>query len=228
MANFNLLELETILRKMGRGVVMYAVDDSGLPIRWDGDTELKLEHLGDTEGEISMAPNETVAALTLPEISGEAVHEAEHVGENPVLSIPLYLANPALLPIVSPTGSASAGSIRTSPVAERTLVVFPERLFRNPTTGSYADDLSYDVDGWKFNGVALDSSQLVYLSMSVFLWRGYFNRPTRRFLGGHGNDAKNIETATFQVMMHPDMPDGERLYTTGNPSLKDINLLGGS
>jgi hypothetical protein len=48
------------------------------------------------------------------------------------------------------------------------------------------------------------------------------------FKGGHGNDAKNIVATTLHVMMHATMPDGQRLYTTGDPALVGISIAGAS
>lgn len=225
--DYSLLNLESVLRAKGRGVVFYAVDALGEPEAWDGTTELLLDHLGDTEGDITVTANSTVANLTLPEIAGDAVFEAVATGEAPTLEFPLFLADPDLLPVVSPRNTASAGHIRVCDVAERTLVVFPEKLFSDADC-SY-DDLSYTLaGGWKVGGVALTAAQLTYLEMAVWFWRGYFDKPDNRFLGGHGDDGKNLETVTFHAMMHPTMPDGHRLYTIGDPATAGILLEGTS
>jgi hypothetical protein len=225
--DYSLLNLESVLRAKGRGVVFYAVDGLGNPTAWDGTTELLLEHLGDTEGDITVTANSTVANLTLPEIAGDAVFEAVATGESPTLEFPLFLADPDLLSVVSPRNTASAGHIRVCDVAERTLVTFPEKFFADADC-SY-NDLSYTLaGGWKVGGVAATAAQLTYLEMSVWIWRGYFDKPDNRFLGGHGDDGKNIETVTFHAMMHPTMPDGHRLYTIGDPATAGILLEGTS
>jgi hypothetical protein len=226
--DYELLDLETVLRQYGRGTVWYAVDEAGDPTRWDGTSELLLNHLGDTEGDIVFSPNNAVATLTLPEISGGAVHDAIDTGENPTLEFPLFLADPDLLPIVAPRGSASAGHIRVCDVAERTLVLFPEKLF-NVTGGCTYGTLSYTLaEGWKLEGVALTAAQETLLEISLWLWRGYFTRPNSTFKGGHGDDGKNIETVTFNCMMHASMPDGHRLYTRGDPATAGITIEGAS
>jgi hypothetical protein len=79
---------------------------------------------------------------------------------------------------------------------------------------------------WTLGGSALSATQLALLDSSFWLWRGFFNRPPRRFLGGAGDARKNIETVSFQAMQHPDMPEGHRLYTTGDPADSSINLDG--
>lgn len=228
--DYSLLNLETLLRKIGRGVIMYAHDGGsgavGDPTRWDAASALELAHLGDTEGDIAFEPNGNVATLTLPELSGDAIHEATHVGENPQLQIPLFLADPDLLPIVSPTGAAGAGYTRVRDVSERTLVVFPEALFRK-ADGTFADLTYTTAGGWLLDGGALTSDQETLLEMSLWLWRGYFERPSRNFMGGHGDDGKNIVTVNFNVMLHPDLPEGQRLYTVGDPSAASVNIESG-
>jgi hypothetical protein len=224
--DLTLLNLETILRKIGRGVVAYAVDGGGDPTVWDGTSALTLAHLTDTEGDISFRANATEAALTLPEIAGEAPFEVTYTGEAPELEIPLFMADPDMLDIISPIDSASAGHIRVREVSERTIVLFPEALFRK-SDGTYPE-LSYGVGGWTLGGAALDAAHQTLLATSVWFWRGYFARADRTFKGGHGNDAKNIVPVTLRVMMHPTMPDGHRLYTTGDPALASIDILGTS
>lgn len=224
MPNYNLLDLATILRSYGRGVVLYAP-------RWDRDGVLALTHLGDTEGDIAFNPNGEVANLTLPELTGPAAHEADYTGENPTLEIPLFLADPALMAVVSPAGSGSAGTSRRRAVVEYTLVVMPEALFmvNNPTTGvPERKQLAFAGGAWTLNGVALTDEQLELLETSLWLWRGYFNRPTRSFKGGAGDAKKNIETVSFQVLHAGYMPEGNMLYTSGDPANAEIDLEGGS
>lgn len=222
----NLLDLQTVLRKIGRGVVMYAVDGSGEPLRWDGTSALTLAHLTDTEGDMNVTPNDTVAELTLPEISGDAIYEATYTGEAPTVDIPLFMADPDLLSIISPTGLASAGHVRVRDVFEHTIVIFPEALFRN-ADGTYGE-LTYTAGGWQVDGVAMTAGQQTLLAHSLWFWRSHFMRPERSFLGGHGNDAKNIVGVTLRAMMHPALPDGHRLFTTGDPALASIDILGTS
>ena len=207
----------------------------GDPIRWDGTSTLYLAHLGDTEGDITFTANPTVANLTLPEISGQAVYEATYTGEGPVLNFPLFFADPDLIPIISPIGLRGAGHVRVRDVAERTVVVFPEDLFRDGNE-IYQDIRYVTGTGWEIgDGVggwaALDAAQQVLLGLTIWCWRGYFQRPDRMYLGGHGDDGKNIVPIDFNLMMHPSLPDGQRLYTLGDPSTAEngsIDISGGS
>jgi hypothetical protein len=226
MPRFNWLDLEAVLRSIGRGVVFYSAS------RWDPSTgaALSMFHLGDTEGDITLNSNPTVEHLTTPELSGALPKEADYVGDAPVVEIPLYLAAPSLHAIVSPTGSAHAGrSIRGS-VVERSLAVFPERLLVGLVDGE-PTRLALEFEGgvWSLGGAPLTADKQALLSAgAVWFWRGYFNRPTRRWLAGAGDARKAIETATFVVMDHPEMPEGCRAYVTGDPAEVGIDLEGGS
>lgn len=223
MANeYKLLDLQALLRAIGRGVVFYAD-------KWDGQTDLELTHLGDTEGEITAEMNASYSHLTLPELTGEAKHRSYVNGEDPVVTIPLYLADPALRAIISPTGSASGGHQRQRPVTERTVVIFPEELFFDEAAGAYGDLAYTDSDGWQVNGTALTPRQEALLGMSVWFWRGYFDRPGLAYR--HEDGGKLVEPATFQVMQSDlaigMIPDGHRLYTVGDPADAAIDIAPG-
>jgi len=213
-----LLNLEDVLRTYGRGVVFYSP-------RWDPETgaPLALTHLGDTEGDIAFNPNAEVTGMTTPEVTGPAIHEADFTGENPVLEFPLFLADPALMAIVSPKGSAHGGRNGRTKPTEYTLVVLPEALF-----GEDRAALAFAAGAWTLDGVPLTAAQLALLDTALFLWRGFFNRPARRFLGGVGDAKRNIESVTFQVMHAAAMPQGHKLYTTGDPADAAIDIEGGS
>lgn len=224
--DYNLLDLADVVRSWGRGVVFYAP-------RWDpglGDA-FNMTHLGDTEGDISIATNAALASLTVPELTGPAAHEVDFTGENPVIEFPLYLTDPALLAVVSPSGSAHGGRSRRYAPIERTIVIMPEALFlvQDPITG-FIDrkTLARAAGAWTLDGDPLDAARTTLLGTSFWLWRSTFNRPNRRFLGGAGDARKNIETVTVQSMHHPDMPEGHHLYTTGDPAEAGIDLEGGS
>jgi hypothetical protein len=219
--SFNLADVSNVNASYGRGVVFYA--DKFIM----GASALVMSQLGVTEGDIVITPNGATAGLTIPELTGPAKHEMDYLGEDPVVEIPLYLADPALIAIVSPSGSAHAGRSRRGPVKEYTLAVFPEALFLEADSEGIVSQRTVAFDGsgtWTFNGLPLTSKQQEYLDASFWLWRVVFNRPTRRFRGGAGDEKKNIETVSTQAMHHPDMPEGHHIYTTGDPFEFDINL----
>lgn len=223
MGNLNLASVAALVASYGRGVVFYAD-------KWDPAVgALAMTQLGVTEGDIAVNPNGATAGLTIPELTGPAVHEMDYLGENPVVEVPLYLADPALIAVVSPSGSAHAGRSRRGPVKEYTLAIFPEALFLQADAQGIVSDktVAFDAGGaWTFNSVPLDATRQQWLDASFWLWRCVFNRPTRRFRGGAGDEKKNIETVSTQTMHHPDLPEGHHLYTTGDPFASGIDLNG--
>lgn len=223
MSDLNLADVSNVLASYGRGVVFYAR-------KWvPADGPLVMSQLGVTEGDITITPNSATAGLTIPELTGPAVHEMDYLGENPMVEIPLYLVDPALMAVVSPSGSAHAGRSRRGPVKEYTLAIFPEALFLvDDEAGIVADHtVAFDISGvWTFDGQALDSDRQALLDVSLWLWRSVFNRPSRSFKGGAGDAKKNIEKVSTQTMHHPSLPEGHHIYTTGDPFLSDIDLNG--
>jgi hypothetical protein len=222
MSNFLLKDVSGIIASYGRGVVFYSS-------KWDGLTPLAMAQLGVTEGDIVVTPNASTAGLTIPELTGPAKHEVDYIGEAPVVDIPLYLADPALIAICSPSGSAHAGRSRRGPVKEYTLAVIPEALFLDSDSEGIVTDYTVAFDGagaWTFNGVALTAERQAWLDVSFWMWRAVFNRPPRRFRGGDGDNKKNIEQVTVESMHHPLMPEGHHIYTTGDPFASSIDLNG--
>jgi hypothetical protein len=222
--NFNLASVANLVGSYGRGVVFYAD-------KWDPTAgALVMSQLGVTEGDIVVTPNAATAGLTFTELTGPAKHEMDYLGEDPVVEIPLFLTDPTLIAVVSPSGSQHGGRSRRGSVKEYTLAIFPEALFLQAGVDGIVTDytVSYDdVTGvWSFNGLALTSQQQAYLDVSLWLWRVMFNRPPRRFRGGAGDDKKNIETVSTQTMHHPDLPEGHHLFTTGDPGEFGITLAG--
>jgi len=179
-----------------------------------------LQHLCDTEGEINFNPNATFNDLTLPELTGDAVHKRRLAGENPELSFNAFLADPALRAIISPTGEASGGYVRQRPVKRYTLVVFPEALF-----GEY-DDISYDGTKWTVGGSALTPDQERYLGLSFWCWSGSFERAGMTYISDNGG--KLVIPVVFRVMPTTlplsVIPDGHRLYTVGDPADAGIDI----
>lgn len=222
MTTLALASVANLIASYGRGVVFRS--DKWVP----NDGPLSLTQLGVTEGDIAVNPNAATAKLTFPELTGPAAHEMDYLGEDPTIEIPLYLADPTLIAVVSPSGSAHAGRSRRGPVAEHTLVVIPEGIFLEATDGIVGDfDVAFDDAGvWTFNGVALNTERQRLLDASFWLWRCVFNRPPRRFRGGAGDDRKNIETVSVVAMHHPDLPEGHHIYTTGDPFAQSIDLNG--
>lgn len=229
MPELNLLDLATVLRTIGRGVVFYAPGNGEGVEGWTpGSGPLNLEHLGDTEGDIVFTPNAETSGITLPEVTGPARHNATFMGENPTLAFPLFLADPNLLDIITPTGSRHGGQSHRRKAKEYTIAIFPEALFLVPQNdGTFARAaLDYTGGVWTLDGQPLSDEQEALLGMSLWCWRGYFDRPPRRFLGAP--DGKNIENVSFHLLHQAEMPEGAQLYSQGDPTDIEIDIEGGS
>lgn len=219
--DINLLNLEDQLRAIGRGVVLLHAPDYGEA--WDFDSAIDLEHLGDTEGEIEPNVEEEYSELTLPEITGPRVHDRLLDGETVELTIPLFLADPTLRDTVSPTGSGSAGNQRQVRVREYTLVVMPEELFLDSDGNS--QQVSFSGGEWTKAGQSLTESEQDLLGMSLWFWRGSFQRALPTF--AHADGGKSVTPVVFSIMDAPLAPNGHRAWTLGDASLVDgIDLEG--
>lgn len=208
MPNYTLLDLTAQVRAIGRASVFYgtgAFPGSG--------NDLALTHLGDTEGEIGIESNEEYSTLTHPELTGPAPHEKYVSGEAPVVTMPMYAADPALRAIASPTGSASGGYRRRRAVTEYTLVLIPEQVFIEDlaeVTVGYTT-----AGGWTVGGDAATAAQLGLLDLSIFFWRGHFTPTKPKY--AHEDGGKVIQEIMFHSMHNSAMPDGHHLYTIGRP-----------
>lgn len=227
-----LQDLTAVRRTWGRGVVFHTVNNliSRTPIKWDRANAIVLEHLGDTEGDIKINTNGEVAILTLPELHGPAGVEGDYTGENPVIEIPLYVTDPRMRSLISPQGSANAGNERRGRPALHTLVVFPEDLWLDPATNriNRLKNLTFSAGVWEWDGSPLTAEKTDLLGNTLWIWSGFFNRPPISFHGAAGDGKKQLETVSFQALIHGDMPDGSLLYTWGDPTDSAINLDGAS
>lgn len=185
---------------IGKGKVMYAT-------AWAGTADLVLTDLGETDGDIVFDPGETVATLKLEERYGPGVVQAYVSGANPVATIPLFM-DPALRDVVTPSGDGKIGVAGRRPVALKTLVIFPLQLFFNPETDAHDAKIQYTAaSGWQKSAeaagdpdayVALTADEESLLSMSIWIWAGYFNRPPITLRHGSPTDVgKNLESVQF-------------------------------
>lgn len=217
--SMSLLDLTAAVRTIGRASVFYVS-------AWDGTTKLQdtLTHLGDTEGEITLAPNDEYSDLELPELTGPAKHERYLSGLDPVLSLPLYLADPDIRAILTPSGSGSAGYQRQRAVDEYTLWIVPEQLFIESNVQA-AVDFTTGV-GWTVGGDAATAAQEALIAQSIWAWRGHFTFAPLAFR--HEDAGKAVDTVEFHLM-HSNLsttliPDGQRLFTLGDPADVSIEI----
>jgi hypothetical protein len=213
MPSYSLLDLTAQKRAIGRASVFYAPAAYAFAA---GGTDLALTHLGDTEGEVTVDVAEEYSDLTLPELTGSAIHDRYAAGESPTVNLPLYVADSALRAILSPTGSASGGYMRRRKVTEYTLVIIPEEVFIEDN--AQVPVVYTKTGGWQVGGNAATADQLALLDQSVFFWRGHFTRAMPIYR--HEDGGKVVQQVQFQAMHNGSMPDGHKLFTVGRPDQK--------
>lgn len=215
MATYNLLDLSAQVRAIGRAAVFYGTGPYAYVASPTG-ADLTLTHLGDTEGEITIETNEEYSDLTLPELTGAAIHKRYIAGENPRVTIPIYAADAALRAILSPTGSASGGYMRRRAVTQRVLALIPEEVFieANAQASLVATNTAGTM-AWTVGGDAATAAQLALLDQAIFFWTGHFEKAMPIYR--HEDGGKVVQSVVFQSMYNTSMPDGHKLYTIGRP-----------
>ncbi len=204
-------DLEATIRHIGRGTVFYSVGAFA-----GSGNDLTLIYLGDTEGEITVEENAEYSVLTTPELTGPVARSKYLDGIDPVVTIPLLGADPALDLIVNPTGASGrqgGGYERRQAVTEYALVIFPEEVFIKSNATAV---IEYTQAGdWKVGGVTADSDQLALLDKAIFFWRGHFEAINPRYNRDDGG--KLITEVVFHAMHNNAMQQGHYIYTKGRP-----------
>jgi hypothetical protein len=222
MAGFVISDVADAARAIGRASVFYTSGSA-----WNGATDLqdKLVYLGDTEGEIQISYNDEYSDLTVPELTGPAIHKRYYQGVNPTISIPLWLASPTLRAVVSPIGSGSGGLDRRQAVTEHSLAIFPEETFLTASNAYQTLDYS-TAGGWTIGGTGIGATTSGYIAQSIWIWRGHFEYPPYTFRNADGGKA--VDTVTFQVMQTTLgtslVPNGQRLWTLGDPATASVDI----
>ena len=217
MANFDLLPIFAQKYDVGRAALFLAgtgTYPNEVPAYWDGANELTLIHLGNTEGEIAPASNNEFSSLTLPENTGPAQIKTYLTGSNPSFTSNVF-ADPRILQLLSPMGTASGGNSRQVLVRTHTLWVVPEQLFITQAEGSADAPVSVTHTGgvWTKDGNPFTAEDERLFNMSTFFWKVYFEVlmiPYR-----HENGGKANMELTAHVMMDTEKPEGNQLWTIG-------------
>ncbi len=213
--------LETTIRHIGRAAVFYQVGAYA-----GSSADLTLVYLGDTEGEITVEDNAEFSELTTPELTGPVAREKYLEGIKPVVTIPLFGADPALSLIVNPTGVASGsqggGFERRQAVTEYSLVLFPEEVFIE-SNAPVAIEYTTAAD-WKVGADTATAAQLALLDKSIFFWRGHFESLLPRY--SHEDGGKLITEVVFHAMHNNAMQQGHYIYTIGAPEPRSRSAEG--
>lgn len=196
----SLTNLETALRAIGRGIVL-----TGDPFTASG-----LVPVGLTDGEIRVEVNENYDDLTA-EQTGPAIHERSLRGMNPRIVVPIILGDKGMLAELSPTGTAGGGHLSAQPVTETSLVIFPESAFLATGSVAYA------------GGPPKVWAPLTAPDFSFWGWRGHWERPGPMYRIADGG--KVVLECNFQLLWDAARPDGQKLFTQGDPALQGITTI---
>lgn len=201
-------DLTTILRDIGRASVWY-----GTGAYAGSGTAVSMTQLGDTEGEISVDFDEKYSELTVPELTGDIPWQKYLESAKPTIKIPMALVSLASRAIVSPTGTAHGGFDRRQAVTEYYLALIPTAFYREGNADvAFAYTQAAD---WTVNGDTATAAQLAIMDKSIWLWRGHFSKPGRKFR--HEDGGKEITEVMFHPMYNTAMPQGQKIFTLGRP-----------
>jgi hypothetical protein len=180
---------------------------------WDGSGDLfaAMEHIGTTEGPVEPENNPEYSDLKI-EVTGPAILKRFLSGENPSFDMGVY-PDPDKMALFSPTGTASAGTMRRRRVRTHTLWIVSEELFlqEDPTTGKQTEvPVTFSGGVFLKDGEALTVDDQRHVDMSILIWSAQFERMTPRW--AHEDGGKSLKTLPVQVLQDLDKPDGCQLY----------------
>lgn len=222
--NTTLEALNEAALEIGKASILYAAE-------WNGTVNLALTHLGDTEGAVKFTANESIGGLKLPEIYGEGLVRAYVTGADPVLTAPVFLADPELRAIISPTGDGLIGSGGRRAVTRYTLAIMPTALYFDPDTGKNDAGVNFDGTDWKKvteavpAGRALTTDETRLLGLSIWIFSGYWERPAFTYEATVNDVVKNIEECTFHALRSTAAALEGTLAVIGDPADYDIDIM---
>ena len=162
-----------------------------------------LDPLGPTEGEISVDESFQYNDYTLPEWTGEALHNRDVDGASLAITAPMILGDTTLYDKLNPLGQAGSGYSRPQPVVTTSVLIVPRNQV--PDAG-----LSLTAGVWA--PAAPDHC--------VFIWKATVE--PARYAYRHQEGGKVIREVTFRPMFDDTMPEGYKLYTIGDPIAQGI------
>lgn len=208
MATYTWVDFTTALLRIGRAEVLV-----GDPLA-DESADLELSHVGVTEEPIQAEPNDEYNTLTLPEHTGPAPIQRYYMGEAPILTFNLIAADQASFDLMSPSGHRGAGYQAPIAVVEKTLALIPtDAIMENNIRATLAYTTA---GGWTVGGDAATAAQLALIDVSMWFWRVHFKRGGPLFT--HDEGGKAIIPVTVEVMQDFNRPQGDQLYTVGDPA----------
>lgn len=162
-----------------------------------------LGEYGAKEGDVSVAFNQELNALTFPENSGAAMHDAVVQGENPVITIPTIIYNEDLWERLTPTGSTGGGYSFPQPTVKTSMVLIPTQDLVAAGLTGYAKPVA--------PGVWTPAAPTRW----IWFWKVTIMRPDITLR--NPDMGKSIAPVTVNVFHDKTKPEGLKLYDIGDP-----------
>lgn len=185
------LTLQSALQSIGVAQVFV-----GDPMKAGGGGMLNL---GATEGTITFTPTETMNELTAPEYTGGVAHQATVVPGAITIAVPLIMGDASLFAKITANGKQGGGFSSPQPVLPTTVLVVP--------ITELGAGLAYASGAWTPPGT---------LKNAVWLWRAFPTMGPMPF--AYANGGKVITTVTFHAMFDASKPEGQKVYSIGDPT----------
>lgn len=202
---------------INRGTLAEALRAIGRAFVYAGDatTADGLTLLGQTEGEIGHEEIETYNDLTLPELTGDAVHDRKVLQGGARVTLPLIIGpavdgsddGSAIYAKISSLGSGDGGGYAEQQDAvTTTLLVIPESEV--PDAG-----LEFTAGAWNPDEPPVHA---------VWLWKAVPEVSQMNFR--HGEGGKIIREVPFLTLFDDDQPSGHKLWTRGDPDAHGVTI----
>lgn len=187
--------LSTYARALGKAYVYAAADPT---------TASSWALLGITEGDIAVEEKHKMNDYLLPEWTGDAVHARNIDGSSIHVTVPLIWGDPTLYDTLSPTGAKGGGRSAPIPVVTKTVLIIP-LIEVDPALG-----LQFDGASW--SPAAPEHA--------IWLHKASFEPGPYAFK--HGDGGKVIRSIGIMPLFDDTKPEGQMLYTIGDPSTQGI------
>lgn len=156
-----------------------------------------LTALGATEGEVQVEETFKYNDLTAPEWTGDAIHARDLDGQNIKITVPIIMGDPTLYNRISPIGVKGGGRSKPTPVTTTTLLLMPVK--------ELTSTMSLSGSTW---------TPTVPIH-AVWLWKAV--PMPGRWAFKHGDGGKVIREVVFEPLFDDTKPEGQKLYSLGDP-----------
>lgn len=172
--------------------------------------------LAHKEGPITVALEESYSDLTAPEVTGPAIHDRILMGVSGSITFPAIIDNTVWANI---TGAGTAGGGWSSPVKPivKSVAIIPDY--------EVGGGLSHDGTAWTRLagfGVLGASGAGAAPKNAHWFWRCTLSRGEATF--SHENGGKMIVAVTIQPMFDPSKPEGNKLWSVGDPRALSVPI----